>query len=263
MTGLLRGGAETLAAHPSLYIYGSALLLAALEFAERTFAVLQFRKDKVQAILDQMVLELFNSKPKGNCLSLLRARSGFVVVPILIRRALFHQDEKWLSFRAALRNPFGTYLYVWARAKGNRNHRSCAALRVYRSEKKSSEGIAGRVWEKDVYEIHDLPQINAEMLRGLESIGSLPTNSPVAAYARLGNMNDLIHLRARQRYSRHYYGAVIASPKADIKWGVILADSDEATCPWPLRKTGPGPGRMKDFARDFQSFTLTMSILLG
>ena len=262
ITPALRGVADSLAIRPSLYIYVAAVALALIELTERTVSLLQFRKDKVQAILDQMVLELFHNAPKSNRCSLLRAARGYRIIPTLLCRAIFWQEDKLLHLRSVLINPFGTYLYVWARAHGSRNHRSCIALRVYRSTRKRSQGIAGRVWEKDIFEIHDLPELQANAAEGVKRLSELPEDHAVVKYAKLSNLTDCAMLRARERYARHFYGSVIESPSHQSKWGILMVDSVQSTCPWPLSNRGPGPHRLKDFERDFKSFTLTLSIIL-
>jgi hypothetical protein len=247
---------------PNFWILLAAVCIAALEVIERFFGTLHFRKEKVQGILDHVVRELFSSKPKENRCSLLKAAKGYVVAPIILYRVLFHSEDKLVHVRAILLNPFGTYLYVWARAKGSRNSKSCVAFRVHNRAGKYCEGIAGKVWQLDVFEAHNLPSLSSDDFPAALNINDLPENSPAARYARAGNIASLHQLRARERYATHFYGAVIESPKTAAKWGVVLVDSIDRDCPWPTSNRGQGKTKLKDFEKQFESFTLILSTVL-
>jgi hypothetical protein len=253
----------TLFASTSNYvIFVCAAGIALLEMLERVAGSLQFRKERVQGILDHIVKKLFEGKPKDHRCTLFRAAKGYVVLWIVLWRALAHQESRLLHLKTLPLRPFGTYLYVWARAKGNKNHRSCVAFRVYHREGKPCEGIAGRVWEREVYETHDMPTLQHADLEGVQSLHGLEDAHPVSRYARAGNVSSVSQLRARERFARHFYGAVIESPRNQKKWGVFLVDSTSRDCPWPTTNRGKAHTKQKDFEKEFESLTVILATVL-
>lgn len=243
-------------------IFVCAVGVAVLDLLERVAGALQFRKERIQGILDHIVSKLFDGKPKDHRCTLFRAEKGYVVFWIVLWRALVHQESRLLHLKALPLRPFGTYLYVWARAKGNKNHRSCVAFRVYHREGKPCEGIAGRVWERDVYETHDMPALEQGNLAGVQSLRDLDDSHPVSRYARAGNVASIAQLRARERFARHFYGAVIENPRNQKKWGVFLVDSTSRTCPWPTTNRGRGTTKLKDFEKEFASLTIILATVV-
>lgn len=247
---------------PNLWILWSAVVGLILEVVERTLSTQTFRKEKLQALLDQIVSELFDGKPKEHRCTLFRAARGFVVVPILIYRSAYH-EHPWRHIRTAAQlDLFGLYLYAWARARGNHNDRSCVAFRVYRRSSMHGEGVAGRVWESDEFEANSLPALTHDDLRGVASLDALALSHPAVKYARAGFIDRVEQLSARERFAKHFYGGVIQNPRNLTKWGVLLVDSTAKECPWPIAKRGPTANHAKEFRESFQSWTKVLSSIL-
>ncbi|MCC6774529.1 MAG: hypothetical protein IT360_25360 [Gemmatimonadaceae bacterium] len=254
---------DLLVGRASWCIFLLAASAAIVQLAERVFSTLQFRKEKIQNILDHMVRDLFENKPKERRCTLFRAAKGYQVAIIVLWRAIIHHSgDRLTQMRAALLNPFGTYLYVWARAKGSRNHRSCVAFRVHSRYETRCEGMAGTVWFKGVYQKSNLPQLEPDNVKDLDDLSRLPADDLAVRYARASNISSAHQLKARARFAKHFYGSVIESPKTQEKWGVLLVDATDRDCPWPTTNRSNAAAKLKDFEKEFESFTVILSNIL-
>lgn len=242
-------------------IFWATVAVIVVGVIKESITVYQWRKDRVQRVLGKVVKHLLDNDVRENRCTLFQAVSGWRAFVQLSWRALFYQDVKWPIFRELFRiKPWGKYLIVYARPAGAPNDRSCALFRVYRTKTTGNEGVAGKVWESDEYTLRGVTPVPQGKLSNCRPLNEYSEHDPVRRFAEETNMQRASQLRARERAARHYHGTVITTSDGSRKWGVLLIDSFNAECPFPVRQNRSDRGAM--FLERFRGYAETLSTML-
>lgn len=258
--GWLQPFAGYVAGRELWWIFVATAIGITLPLIDRAIGAFAFRKSRVQRILDQMIAELFDAEPQTHRITLFKAARGWFVWGVLLRR-VWSQDD-WLPVFAELfrTNPFGLYLYVYARPRKARNPSSCAVYRVYRHRQRDCDGMAGAAWVDDEITKRNVQSFAPGTLRSMKELDSYEDGHPYRAYAAETNISAARQLRAREQYGRHFHGTVIVEGGSGTKWGVLLLDSSAVKCPIPEMKRSGDKGEL--FNRDFNRYATTLSQIL-
>ncbi len=253
--------ASTVRSRSAGAIFFATFAVISLQVVRESIAVYQWRKDRVQRVLGKIVKNLLENDVKQNRCTLFQAVRGWRALGPLLWRTVWHQDDKAPIFADLARiRPWGMYLMVHARPAGAPNERSCAIFRVYRTRPNASEGVAGRVWDSDVYTVTATPEVPVGKLRHCRAFHEYDQNDPLRRFAEITNMKDAKQLRARTRTARHFHGTVITSADGSRKWGVLLVDSFRADSPFPSGERNGGRGHA--FRERFNGYAETLSTML-
>jgi hypothetical protein len=210
-------------------------------------------KEALQSLVDDFARKYFEDSARKNRITLFKATMGWRLYLWSLGRALRARD--WHKIHAALRIKWAEqYLGVYVRATDSRNPKSSVALRIS-DNPNECEGLAGRVWEDGWCFLPNLPAISREQIGGIKSFADLEPMHPVRIYAEATHIHDITVLKSMQNFARHFIGFPVRRSEGKM-WGVLLLDSDAATCPFPATNRGA------QFGKDMKALTLTMAKLI-
>jgi hypothetical protein len=188
-------------------------------------------KETLAKVIDDFAKTMFRDQTKKNRITLFKATNGWRVFVFGTLKLLFmDKRHKWKALRRVrLRR---TYLGVYVRPAAVRNHSSCTAFEVS-DDPRDCEGVAGVVWEEGLCLIRELSPLDRDEVRSFKSWEDVPVGHRIREYAEATNISSLALLQSMDHFARHFMGTVIR--RADgTNWGVLLLDSEERECPFPL-----------------------------
>ena len=207
-----------------------AVTTALLEWIRFFTAQRTERKTAIQRVVDDFAETIFKGAVRQNRVTVFRAISGWKVWRNGL--AILHVGRDLAKWQRLWRvKTHATYLSVYVRAAASRYVSSATALQVSDDPAKC-EGVAGRVWEEGLFVLTDAPPITPEQVRATKCLSELSANHPVRIYAERTNVAEerLTLLRSMQHLGHHFCGSVIKRRDGTL-WGVLLVDSDDASCP--------------------------------
>jgi hypothetical protein len=244
--------------HAAPAIAVATVLSLIIQGVEKAIGGHGFQKAKVEKFLDEIVRAQFKGVARQHRLTLFKRAGGPKAKLIAwwrVRKVEDPDDRRRKRDAAGAIRWGGTYLYVYARASRSPNKISSAVWRVYRDQSRS-QGMAGKAWDEgDVVIARDLTKIQPDTLDRIATLGE--ADSMVQEYAKLANLDDIVHVRAMRHVAQHFMGVVIETERGE-PWGVLLVDSMKDQCPFPK-----GSQQKKTFEKQFREHATMLSLLLS
>lgn len=224
----------------ALFVFGLAAIGSVIEILRAYLDDRHQFKRVIEHLVDDCAKHTFPDRQKQNRLTVFKVTAGWrMFFWSLVRLPVLGKPHKW---RAAFRLRWGSeYLGVYHRPALVRNRKSSTALRVSDSAEEC-EGMAGQVYEEGFCLVSDLPTLTKQQVAVVSSLESLPSDHPVVVYARATRITSIELLKSFENFGRHFIGVVIRNSDGR-PWGVLLVDSEESKCPFPLPSGG---GVVKD-----------------
>lgn len=235
-------------------IFWTAGLSALVALISDLPGIVGYRRTKANDMLDQFA-EMNWSSGRGtnrNRVTLFRVVPGWKAYMTGLWRLRWRVWRRRHKLKSVNRIELGAdYLQVYARSSDSRTRRSCAAFRIA-DKAEDGEGIVGSVWLNRLCKELDLPKLKPGSLRNVGDVTKLPPTDSRRIYVERINVRDPILLDAMDTYSRHFLGSTVLV--RGKKWGVLLIDSDEDSCPFA--------GRQKPVERSFRELAIQLSHVL-
>lgn len=205
----------------------------------------------IDKLLNSYAKALFDNHTMNNRLTLFKRTRGWSAFLWGIgKQKIFPVRENWSAFRALFKITWSAeYLRVYLRPQHSWNRKSAAAFRIS-DDPAICEGVAGLIWRQNsLVKVSGLRNIQTGELRDVASVDKLDEAHPVRQYAESTNLRDIVLLRARKRFAKHFVGTVIENGSGE-RWGVLLLDSEDENCPLA---TGP---TTSEYQRRFEDCAL-------
>ncbi len=228
---------------PPPYAFGAAITIAALLFAAQIaqawFGQPAFRKQTVQAIIDDLAVEL-PGKGRKNRITIFRRVKGwraFLIGSMRLLRPPWHPSKraKFRALRRLLRHPFSDFLFPYLRSSEGRSSVCVATFRVDDREEEC-ECMAGRAWIDGFFALPNLRRLRKSQRDQIpeltiETILGRPPQDTIRRYVEDSWIRNTEQLHSFETFARHFMGHEIDTGMRR-PWGVILLDSDEEECPF-------------------------------